>query len=589
MWLTAALSVAAVAVAQGPGGPGADAFPRGVYWPQERVAWLAERAGVDRWEYMDRLLADLHDKHHCNLIWTVNIGTDDLKRLCQMAAGHGIQVAGSVEPVLWWRQHRTPEFALKCAEETAKRLADTEGLQAYVLIDEPRAWELPYLDAIRRELAQIDDTRLTLMVTMRGDTPSAIHRTGFPIITSDIYPFFFKGDPNGPNPAPVSRAYYRLCTGAFGRQCQDAGKTFWIMPQAFMEVWGDWYYDAKMRVVAQPGAYLHWRMPTVGETRWQIWEGLAGGAKGVIFFVLFPPKNERAADSEPGPPADHPYPKISETRATGEPAALLNPDSSPTPQMVAMGEAFADVERLTPVLRGLRRGRFPAAFAEPPFHCRTLENDQGDLYAVVVNDDTGAAATGGVGVLPGIAQMRDLRAQTDLPLAAAGDGSLQRAELELGPGDGTLLQLVAEPARRPLAAAIEDFSTPLVTGSLEGAQVRVRRLPWGVGWEHEVVQADEAEDAKPGTLTCSIAMLTGDPKVHRPSGPIYVVYQGRGAADNECVELGFSSDGEQFERASGDEFGRPVPVPRGVSHLRFTISNGGSLSGFCALATETGG
>ena len=82
--------------------------------------------------------------------------------------------------VYWWRQHRTPEFVVRCAEQTVEDFARTDGLYAYVLVDEPRAWELTYLDAIRRELARLDPSRETLMVTMRGDTPPAIDRTGYP-------------------------------------------------------------------------------------------------------------------------------------------------------------------------------------------------------------------------------------------------------------------------------------------------------------------------------------------------------------------------------------------------------------------------
>jgi hypothetical protein len=113
----------------------------------------------------------------------------------------------------------------------------------------------------------------------------------------------------------------------------------------------------------------------------------------------------------------------------------------------------------------------------------------------------------------------------------------------------------------------------------------VRRLPWSVGWEHEVVPAEAAE---PATLTCDVAALTGDPKAHRPSGPIYIVYTGRGAAEQECIQLSFSTDGEAFEAGSADEFGRPLPLPPQATHVRFTIRAEGALSGFCAIATEAG-
>jgi len=557
--------------------------PLGVYWPQERVGWLAQKAGLDPWEYQDRVLARLHDEHACNMIWVVNIGTDDLVRLCALAAKHDMVVVGTPEPIIWWRQHRTPEFAVKCAEESVKRLAEALGFGGYVLIDEPRAWELPYLDAIRAELERLDPRHPTIMVTMRGDTPPAIQRTDFGIITSDIYPFFADRSPNGPNPAPVSRAYYRLCAEAFGGQCQARGKTLWMMPQAFSEIWGDWYYDAQGHCIAQPGAYLHWRMPTVGETRWQIWEALANGAQGVIFFVLFPPGNDRTAESPPGQPLDNPFPKIAETANTGQPAALLNADSTDTPQLTAMGEEFAAIERLMPVLRGLQLSPFPAVVVEPPLHARTLRDGAGNLHAVIVNDSTDEPTTAEVAVLPGISGLRDLKHDTDIALTAGHQDALRRATLALAPGEGTLLQLVAEPARRPIATCVEDFTAPQITGALAGGEVRARRLPWGVGWAYEVVPSAEG---MPATLTCDVTTLTGDPKVHRPSGPIFLIYEGRKPAEGEGVELSYSSNGQTFTRANVDAFGQPTAIPNEASHVRFTVGTGAGLTSFCVVATE---
>ena len=559
-------------------------FPRGVYWPQERVAWMAVRAGQDAWTYTDRLLAELHDREHCNFIWVVNIGTEDLKRLAATGAAHGVEVAGTVEPVLWWREHRTSEFALKCARETVDRLSRTDGLYAYVLIDEPRTWELSYLDAVRRELGLLDSTRPSLMVTMNVDTLAAIDRTGFPIITTDVYPFFSDGSPSGPNPAPVSRTYYRETTGLFARQCAEVGKRFWVMPGAFAEIWGDWYYDKEMSVVAQPGAYMNWRMPTPGETRWQVWQGVAAGAKGVIFFVLFPPGNDRTASSAPGPPVGYDsFPKVAETTRTGEPAALLNIDSTPTAQMTAMGEAFADLERLAPVLQGLSGSNFAAVFGGEPFHCETFQDTKGNLYAIVVNDNTDQAVTGEITVLPGIERVRDLRADKELPLTAPRKDALQRAALSLAPGGGTLVELVAEPERRPLATAGEDFSAPLVIGSVRDARVVIAPRDYRIGWKRELTQTDEG---KPGALTCEVSVLTGDPKAHRPSGPIYVIYRGRQGAGS--VELGFSADGESFTTASVNEFDAPIALTPQAQYVRFTIRDGAGLSGFCAIATEAG-
>jgi hypothetical protein len=252
--------------------------------------------------------------------------------------------------------------------------------------------------------------------------------------------------------------------------------------------------------------------------------------------------------------------------------------------MTAMGEAFAEVERLAPVLLELSRSPYPVAFTDPPLACRTLRRANGDLYVSVVNDNTEEAVQGEFQLLPGPSATHDLRKGAQLPLSLDEASRLMVAPIDLGPGEGALVQLVAEPGRRPLATHVEDFETPIVPGKLENAAVQDRRLAWGVGWDRELVASGDGEEVAAGTLTCDVKTLTGDPTVHRPSGPIYVVYTGRG----EGVKLSFSADGHTYETASADEFSKPVPLPASASHLRFAVREGAGLSGFCVIATETG-
>ncbi len=575
--LTIGLSVAIAASS-------ADLFPRGVYWPHERARHFAEKAGMDPWEFADQQLGLLKE-HNCNFIWTLNTNVEQLRRLCEIAASHDIVVVGCPESVYWWRQHRTPEFAVKTAEWAVDELGESENLYGYVLLDEPRPYEFPFLDAIREHLKRLDPTRKVMSVTMRMDSYAAVHRTGLDPVCTDLYPFFSENDPNGPNTPIRSRAFYRAATEALARQCQHVGKPFWFMGQGgFTDVWGDWYYGEDMHVVAQPGAYLHWRCATVGETRWQIWQGLAAGAKGVLFYVLFPTPNERTAESAPGPVIEHNFPRITESVHTGGVTGLLNIDLTPSEQMTAMGEAFADLERLEPLLQELSLSDFPAAFAAPPLHVLTHNDAQGNLYAIVVNDNTDAAVTGDIITLPGITGIYDLRGDAELPLVLTGTYSLQKTTLTLGAGDGTLLQLVTVPETRPMACFIEDFF--VLPRGLENARVLVHPEHWTGEWQYDLVQSDQQNPPLPGTITCPIAQLTGDPNVHRPSGPIYVVYQGSAPPSGESVILSFSTDGDSFSWASVDEFNTPIPIPRGATHLRFTIKNGGSLAAFYTIATE---
>jgi len=567
---------------------GDDLFPLGVYWPHSYADDFARNEGTETWAYVDRILGELK-KNHCNFIWACSIDTQDAKRLCELADKHGIKVGLLPEAVhhpMNTRQAATPRAVSKAAEETFKTFGQVKGVWGYVLDDEPPIAALPYLEALETELLRLDPTRPITTVFRRTEAVPAIQHHQFGIVTYDCYPFGHARDPNLPNTPASSRQFYRGVTELLGRQCEKRGVTFWVMPGAFQEIWGNWYWSKKMTVVAEPGAYLHWRMPTVGETRWQIWEGIAGGAKGVIFYTLWPERNFRR--TSPDSPRDREQeararseeagPKIDRILDTGQPGGLLNVNSTPTRQLVAMGEAYKEVERLAGVLRKLRFSNIPVVFSAGPFRTQTFRDGQGNLYAMVVNDDTDKPVTSSVIVLSGIQAVHDLRKGKKLKLAAGPRKGLQSTTVSLEAGGGTLLQLQAAAASRPLAKLIEDFSTPSLAVELERAEVRIVPTDWNAGWKHEVVPSKDTGN-KPGTVTCAV--------LHKwslePSGPMFVVYQGDGN-----VRISFSTDGEYFSAAKDQGLSIPIPIPKGTKHVRFTLLNAdSSLAAFCIIATET--
>ena len=61
------------------------------------------------------------------------------------------------------------------------------------------------------------------------------------------------------------------------------------MPQCFVEIWGPWKYDEHLDAVMLPGAILHWRQPSVGEVRWQVWSAIGAGVRGFFWYVYLPP------------------------------------------------------------------------------------------------------------------------------------------------------------------------------------------------------------------------------------------------------------------------------------------------------------
>ena len=559
---------------------GEDLFPLGVYW-----------SGLPRNGDVERTL-ELLQEHHCNFVWVTNLrDTQSARSFCELADKRGIRVGVLPEAVMHpsrRRQAGTPQAAADAARETFQTFGDIQGIWGYVLDDEPPIAALPYLEALETELLRLDPTRPVTTVFRRTEAVPAIQRHRFGIVTYDCYPFGHKRDPNLPNTPAASRQFYRRVTETLGRHCEKRGVTFWVMPGAFQEIWGNQYWSEEMTLVAEAGAYLHWRMPTVGETRWQVWEAIAGGAKGVVYFLLWFGNTTHTSPTGAPPPklSAEAGPRIEKAWDTEQPGALLNLDGTATRQMVAMGETYREVQKIVPVLQRLRFSSIPVIFPRSPLRTQTFQDTQGKIFAVVVNDDTDQPAEKQLEVLPGIEAVRDLRRDKELPLVAGARGGLQNTTVSLDAGGGTLLELDANVAVRPLAKLIEDFSTPSRAVSLARAKVQITSSRWGTRWKHEVAPTGSTRPETPADDTHLPGFVIS--KIHHnknslvPSGPMYVVYEGSGD-----VELSFSDDGQLFAPAKDQGFQMPIPIPPRSTHVRFALQKPGSrLARIATIATE---
>ena len=103
-----------------------------------------------------------------------------------------------------------------------------------------------------------------------------------------------------------------------------------------------------------------------------------------------------------------------------------------------------------PVLQRLRFSSIPVIFAKSPFRVQTFRDEQGDLYALVVNDNTDQ------------------------------QHGLQSVKVTLKPGGGTLLALRSTAESRPVAKLIEDFSVPAHQTQLVRAEVKITADKWKV-------------------------------------------------------------------------------------------------------------
>lgn len=614
------LVVALAALLAVDGAAGADAdthklFPLGVYWPQTYAGTFAANEKVEIDAYADRILGELK-KNHCNFIWVSLIGDADAKRLCELASKHGIQVAVSPEVSQHpgrTRAAATPRAANLVASETFKTFGQVKGCWGYVLDDEPGIPAQPYLEAIERELLRLDPSRPVTTVFRRTEAAPAIQRHDMGIVTVDNYPFGAAGNPNLPNTPEASRSFHRGVIESLGRAADKRGIELWVMPGAFQQIWGRWYWSAQETIVAEPGAFLHWRMPTVGEMRWQVWESLACGAKGIVFYTLWPDRAFHRTGPDSPPDADQEalgaravttgQPRIEKAMETGQPGALLNIDSTPTRQLIAMGEAYREVAKLAPLLQRLSFASIPAVFAAAPLRCQTFEDGDGAIYAMVVNDDTDKAVSASLRFLPGIQGVRDLRQGQALPLVPGSRDGLHGTTVSLEGGGGTLLHLEAPVATRPLAKVVEDFSTPGMAVSFERAEVGLAPNRWGTEFQHAVVPVKGAGKLPASAPTAidefHIAQQPGPAPAKdagelsatvnygvsglEPSGPLYVVYRGEGN-----VRLSFSSDGKEFTPVDSGAFDTPILVPKGTKQVRFSLDPAARLFGFCTIGTEAG-
>lgn len=416
-----------IAVAAEPANP----FPLGVYWPWERLCGHAERLKVDKWQLVDQRLADMQ-AHHVDTVWVVNLNITDLGPLAERCAARKMKLIpalGELHYSIEWRRNNW-EYLEKESKRALAAAGDSPAVLAWALCDEPRKDIVAEMEQFRQKFAAWGAKQPGIAVTMWPDTPTYARETGFPFVCTDIYPFFSDKNPNGPNPAPVSRAWYRRQAQMTVTAARENGRIPWVMPQMFADVWGPWKYDARGDMVILPGGVLHWRAPTVGETRWQVWSAIGLGAQGVLFYVHESPVTDNA-DEKPYTGTTFPE----SMKATAEQAlqmagGLIHPDGSATAPYDAMGQAYAEVRKLQRVLNGAAPLDIWPLQVTAPGWVGVLKNGERMLY-VVVNDDTDQPRE--LKLTGSDKALRDLRTGKRLPLKA---GAIT---VRLQAGDGTVL------------------------------------------------------------------------------------------------------------------------------------------------------
>ncbi len=569
---------------------------RGVYWPWERTALHARLAGMEFWEFVDQLMGRVREDWHCNLVWFVN-GPSDPARACDLAAKHGLLVvSGTRLAGLFVHGLRGEEQLDAAVRRTVAEIGNKSSLGAYALKDEPKCIEKAQMETYRLALEAADPVHPSIVVTMTSHTEPYATDTGFPVICTDIYHFGGDRSPAIPNPARRSRATFRQCVTALTTMAGAHGKTAWNMPQAFADVWGASWLDDQGNVVLEPGSYWHWRMPTVAETRWQIWESIRAGCKGVVFFaILLGGKDEWTPEQGAMPKAMQDaiarnkgkWPMVRTRLSTGQPRCLTRNGGTSTPQAEAMAEAFAALARQEALIVRWRPARIPFAFADAPGAVQSFRDpaDSKLRYAVVVNDATEQAAPAEIRLRfpPNVEVATDLASGQSLALRPepVGNEQLKVGVLRLPPGGGTVLELSFRNGRPGLLLYDEDFSKLTVTATLEHAVRRRESRGFGMGGEWRV-RKDGNEDA-PGLIVLDglqthkfgpgSRLCTALRDVAKGRAMVYFLLDGYCPRPESLVVQLVDKEGKAGWNKT-DAFHLPLAVPKDIDAVRIRVAPG---------------
>jgi hypothetical protein len=351
----------------------------------------------------------------------------------------------SIEGKIDWRWHDGGQYYDKVVPRVVELAGDSQTLAGWVLSDEPSKAILPRIEELRKRFRKVDPNRFCLVVSMWPQTPHVPKETNLPVVCVDLYPFFGPKDPNGPHTDGASRHFFRTNARRMVEAIGDKDVAPWIMPMCFSEIWGPRRYDDTGHLIALPGSYMHWRCPTRAEIRWQIWETIRSGGKGVVFYTLAPEAPDPKTQSLPPPGIGMSNDKIVLAKEPTDlgPNALTNPDGTATPQLEEVGTAYRALTPHKGLIRRWKRTDLAVATVESPIEGQVfIDPATGNHYAVVVNDDFHRAQVAEIRVPAGTSRLVDIIHNELVVLRKVESAASDRlARLTLTPGEGAILAI----------------------------------------------------------------------------------------------------------------------------------------------------
>ncbi len=436
-----------------------EVFPIGPFWGWERTKAMADYCKMDLWDFVDNQFKLLRE-HGCNTVWFVNLsGGESLHKLLKIAEKNDIKVLANTS-VLSHFYHGIS--GLESVDNNARNhiinFGNYPALLGYVLKDEPYLQCLENCSYFYQVFKKYDKKRDAVAVVMNRQSPTFIKESKLPVICTDLYYFGSDGSTQIPNGPAVSQSNFSENIRSLNRMSATYGKTHWFMGQIFGSIWGKWHLTPEYKVVAEKGSYLHWRMPTPAECKWQLWEAVRNGSKGLFMYVMhgsapfFTPFDK----AEPNSAAAKRFArqekraqqagkwkgqKLTAERMTFDyNEGWVYPNGKPTPQMTAMGEVFRAVAPLKDFIIKKKFSDFPVFFTrDAKLNITTYEIEGAKRYGIVVNRNTKENRTVTVYLPLNVSSVRDMISGKSYTLKNSGK-YFKEISFELSAGGGTVLE-----------------------------------------------------------------------------------------------------------------------------------------------------
>ena len=585
-------------------------FPTGVFWAWERTKINADHAGMEFWAFVEYSMKLLKENGY-NTCWFVNFSSADhqIKALA-LAEKYGLKVLTNTSLLSsFYNGISSLDQLEQLADQTAARLSLYKSLLGYVLKDEPLICDLDTCDYFYDLMKKVDPVRDSVAVVMNRQSLTYLRDSKLPVICSDIYYFADKDSTQLPAPRNVGQREFTNALNCFNISAELHGKHSWFMGQIFGDIWGR-HYVKNGKAIVYPGCYLHWRMPTEAESRWQVWEALRLGSKGVFFYVFHPgiplsvppekastpaeKKKVASMDRQMAAVAKWKNQKlVSKQIEIDWGGGMTHPGGKPTPQMLATAPVMKLIRANEALLLERKRASFPVFFATDELTNVETFSSGSRWFGVIVNKDLDHKRSMSVYLPRNVKSVKDLATGKILKLSQV-NAHFRKIDLTLDAGDGAMLEteFFAQPGIR---FAKESFDHNVVHHTKINTNAEIFHYGNFAADENRSLRLKK--DGNPADAVCALlgiskpktAVVTYSKSLpRRAKGTMFCLVRGKlTKAEVHAVQFGQKgeqanfqhlrlSQGGKLEKMDGkcikkDQFTLPAIVPNDSSALQFYL------------------